>query len=429
MSTIVNSQHLILAGNGVGVSHDNTLSGNGTFESPLGALFPEVSHDSTLSGNGLTTPLTVNFPTILHDDTISGNGYTEALGALIPALNVNTDNTLTGDGNSTPLGLSSEQNLNKVTLGSTIVSSNKIQMMDNDGVVTVTPAQIRQWDSMTAADVVVNTATMSGDGTNELPLGIKNNAMLSGQYGSAYISNAGFEAQGQNNSIAKLGLTNYGSTPYLQLSNNSESETLYISDISRMKEAVNIKNSGDLWNGDFNRVYSALTAHNGITLVDASANDGSPTDFNNVYYQTQYYPSYSGISFATTPQAVFGGAKFRYIDYTSAGAQDSGTKFLLGGETLSHVTMTFNDTANFNLPWAGMSLWGQKDYVESITFVMPSNYSFESGTIQLKNKHGDSYYLTAESGCWYTVSKVYNDASDMTKFSWQLLNSGYSQSL
>jgi hypothetical protein len=113
----------------------------------LGALFPEVSHDSTLSGNGLTTPLTVNFPTILHDNTISGNGYTEALGALIPPLNVNTDNTLTGDGNSTPLGLSSEQTLNKVTLGSTVVSSNKIQMMDSDGVVTVTPTQIRQWDS------------------------------------------------------------------------------------------------------------------------------------------------------------------------------------------------------------------------------------------------------------------------------------------
>lgn len=155
MSTIVNSQHLILAGNGVGVSHDNTLSGNGTFESPLGALFPEVSHDSTLSGNGLTTPLTVNFPTILHDDTISGNGYTEALGALIPPLNVNTDNTLTGDGNSTPLGLSSEQNLNKVTLGSTIVSSNKIQMMDNDGVVTVTPTQIRQWDSNSSSPIPV----------------------------------------------------------------------------------------------------------------------------------------------------------------------------------------------------------------------------------------------------------------------------------
>ena len=429
MSTIVNSQHLILAGNGIGVSHDNTLSGNGTFESPLGALFPEVSHDSTLSGNGLSTPLTVNFPNILHDNTISGNGYTEALGALLPTLNVNTDNSLTGDGNSTPLGLSSEQNLNKVTLGSTIVSSNKIQMMDNNGAVTVTPTQIRQWDSMSAADVVINTATLSGNGTNELPLGIKNNAMISGQYGSASITNASFEVNGQNNSIAKLGVTNYGATPYLQLANNSDSETLYISDISRMKEAVSIRNSGDLWNGDFNRVYSALTAHNGITFVDATANDGSPNDFNNVYYPSEYFSSDSAISYVTTPQPAFGGAKFRYIDYTSAGAEDSGTKFLLGGETLSHVTMTFNDTANFNLPWAGMNFWGQKEYLESITFVMPSNYSFESGTIQLKNKHGDSYYLTAESGCWYTVSKVYNDNSDMTKFAWQLLDSGYSQPL
>lgn len=192
---------------------------------------------------------------------------------------------------------------------------------------------------------------------------------------------------------------------------------------------VVIKNSGELFGSEFNRAYSALTAHNGITLVDTTANDGSPTDFNNVYYQSQYFPSYSGISYVTTPQPTFGGAKVRYIDYTTTGVQDSGTKLLLGGETLSHVTMTFNDTANFNLPWVGMSFWGQKENVKSITFVMPYNYSFESGKIELKNNHGNSYYLTAESGCWYTVSRVYNDASDMTKFSWQLLDSGYSQPL
>lgn len=194
-------------------------------------------------------------------------------------------------------------------------------------------------------------------------------------------------------------------------------------------EDVVIKNSGELFGSTFNRAYSALTGHNGITLVDATANDGSPTNFNNVYYPSEYISSNSGISFVTTPQAAFGGAKFRFIDYTTAGVVESGTKFLLGGETLSHVTMTFNDTANFNLTWAGIGFWGQKENVRSITFVMPNNYTFESGKIELKNNHGNSYYLTAESGRWYTVSRVYDDASDMTKFSWQLLNSGYSMPL
>ena len=396
-----------------GIQHDDTLSGLGTLESPLGCIkddFTGVSTDNTISGDGLTSPLGV----------VGINSFTGVI----------TDNNLTGNGYDSALGLNSSVSASTFKAGNTTVTDNSITMSDTYGDTTITPTKIRTWDSMTGGGAsVITDGTLSGVGIATDPLGIKNGAVISGQYGSGTLYNSYITYQGQNNSVAKIGLTNYGATPYLQLSNNNDYATLYATDINNMKQAVIIKNSGELWGGEFNRAYSALNSHIGVTLVDATANDGSPTDFNNVYYQSQYYPSYSGISFVTTPQPTFGGANLRYIDYTSAGVQDSGTKFLLGGETLSHVTMTFNDTANFNLPWAGMSFWGQKENVRSITFVMPSNYSFESGKIELKNNHGNSYYLTAESGCWYTVSKVYTDNSDMTKFSWQLLNSGYSTPL
>lgn len=420
MGTIVNSQHLVLAGNGAGVVHDATLSGYGTFESPLGALFPEVSHDSTLSGNGLTTPLTVNFPTIQHDSTISGNGYTEPLGALIPDTAVVSDNSLTGNGTvSSPLGVSSELSLTKVTLGNTVVSSNKIQMMDSSGAVTVTPEQIRDWDSKTT-NLYVNTDNLSGNGSSALPLGIKNWAIISGSYGTASISNNDIHLSGQNSAQAKLALTNYGSTPYLELSNSGETATMNIYDVNRVKECLTIKHDYDMWGSEFNRTYSALSAHNGATLVDKSAVEQS----NDIYYPTKYYED-NYMIYTTMPIYRNGGADMYYTMYDENGVYDSGSKYLLGAETHTHHTYTMNiRTKNFQQTWAGLYAYGLRDYVNSFTFIMPSNNVFESGWIELKDASGDSCYLPCQSGCWYTVGKDYVDSQGSNYYEWKLLNSG-----
>lgn len=425
MGTIVNSQHLVLAGNGAGVVHDATLSGYGTFDSPLGALFPEVSHDSTLSGNGLTTPLTVNFPTIQHDNTISGNGYTEPLGALIPNTAVVSDNSLTGNGTvSSPLGVSSELSLTKLTLGNTVVSSNKIQMMDSSGAVTVTPEQIRDWDSKTT-NLYVNTDNLSGNGSNALPLGIKNWATIPGSYGTACISNNNIYLSGQNSAQAKLALTNYGSTPYLELSTSGETATMDIDDINRVKECLTIKHDYDMWGSEFNRNFSALTAHNGATLVDKSAvRDVSPVQSNDIYYPTKYYEN-DYMIYTTMPIYRNGGADMHYTMYNESGVYDSGSKYLLGAETHTHHTYSMNiRTKNFQQPWAGLTTFGLKDYVNSYTFIMPSNWIFESGWIEFKDASGESNYLPCYSGCWYTVGKEYAAESNSNYYTWKLLNSG-----
>ena len=180
MGTIVNSQHLVLGSNsGFSLHHDSTLSGNGTWTEPLGVLFPDVSHDSSMSGNGVSTPLSVNYPDINHDGTLSGNGYDEPLGVNFPETNLNLDSSLSGNGKTTPLGVNSVQNLDKVTLGNTVVSSNNIQMMDGDGVVNITPSSIRQWN---LGGNIVYDSNMSGIGSTAEPIGLNSSVQL--KYGT-----------------------------------------------------------------------------------------------------------------------------------------------------------------------------------------------------------------------------------------------------
>lgn len=67
-----------------GVTHDDTLSGNGLPESPLGCIkeTPELLIGDTLSGDGVNTPIDVVSPWtgVNHDSNLSGNGFDVDLG-------------------------------------------------------------------------------------------------------------------------------------------------------------------------------------------------------------------------------------------------------------------------------------------------------------------------------------------------------------
>lgn len=98
-----------------GVSHDNTLSGDGTDELPLGVItsgpaFTGVEHDETLSGNGTNeSPLgvTIDIPAftgVEHDTNLSGNGTQELpLGVADPIFLKNSTYSATYANNYTNL--------------------------------------------------------------------------------------------------------------------------------------------------------------------------------------------------------------------------------------------------------------------------------------------------------------------------------------
>ena len=96
----------------VAIAHDATLLGNGTNGAPLGVVAGTVAiaHDATLMGDGKTaTPLGVvpgSVP-IAHDGTLTGNGTTATpLGVVAGSVAITHDGTLTGSGTSgTPLGI------------------------------------------------------------------------------------------------------------------------------------------------------------------------------------------------------------------------------------------------------------------------------------------------------------------------------------
>lgn len=390
-----------------GIVHDDTLSGNGTNSSPLGCIndFSGVTTDSTISGDGVTQPLGIvgvtSFTGVIRDSNLSGDGY------------------------NSELGLNSSIATDEFIAGNTVMTDNLITMHDSYGDTTVTPTKIRLWDSMGTQGSVVTDNTLTGAGSPEQPLGLKNGATLSGNYGTAYISNYDIHLSGQNSAQAKLALTNYGSTPYLELSNSGETATMDIYDINRVKECLTIKHDYDMWGNEFNRTFSALSAHNGATLVDKSAaGDVSPVQSNDIYYPTKYYEN-DYMIYTTMPIYRNGGADMHYTMYNESGVYDSGSKYLLGAETHTHHTYSMNiRTKNFQQPWAGLTTFGLKDYVNSYTFIMPSNWIFESGWIELKDASGESNYLPCYSGCWYTVGKEYAAESNSNYYTWKLLNSG-----
>ena len=114
-----------------GIQHDETLSGLGTLESPLGCIkddFTGVSTDSTISGDGLNSPLGV----------VGINSFTGVI----------TDNNLTGNGYDSALGLNSSISADEFKAGNTTVTDNSITMSDTYGDTTVNPTKIRTWDAM-----------------------------------------------------------------------------------------------------------------------------------------------------------------------------------------------------------------------------------------------------------------------------------------
>lgn len=134
MSTIHTSNNTLLqAGTDpifTGIQHDETLSGLGTLESPLGCIkddFTGVSTDSTISGDGLNSPLGV----------VGINSFTGVI----------TDNNLTGNGYDSALGINSSVSASTFKAGNTTVTDNSITMSDTYGDTTITPTKIRTWDS------------------------------------------------------------------------------------------------------------------------------------------------------------------------------------------------------------------------------------------------------------------------------------------
>ena len=113
-----------------GIQHDETLSGLGTLESPLGCIkddFTGVSTDNTISGDGLNSPLGV----------VGINSFTGVI----------TDNNLTGNGYDSALGINSSISASTFKAGNTTVTDNSITMSDTYGDTTITPTKIRTWDS------------------------------------------------------------------------------------------------------------------------------------------------------------------------------------------------------------------------------------------------------------------------------------------
>ena len=99
-----------------GVTHDDTLSGNGLPESPLGCIkeTPELLIGDTLSGDGVNTPI----------DVVS------------PWTGVNHDSNLSGNGLDVDLGLSSALDLD----------SGSITFHDAEGSVIINATTIRNWN-------------------------------------------------------------------------------------------------------------------------------------------------------------------------------------------------------------------------------------------------------------------------------------------
>lgn len=113
-----------------GIQHDDTLSGLGTLESPLGCIkddFTGVSTDNTISGDGLNSPLGV----------VGINSFTGVI----------TDNNLTGNGYDSALGLNSSISADEFKAGNTTVTDNSVTMTDSYGTVEINPTKIRTWDS------------------------------------------------------------------------------------------------------------------------------------------------------------------------------------------------------------------------------------------------------------------------------------------
>ena len=114
-----------------GVSHDNTLSGDGTQELPLGVTidipaFTRVEHDTNLSGDGTQElPLGVADPILLKNSTYSAtyaNNYTNL---------ANTENTYF---NTTPSGVKVYKKENNNLISSAILNNKKLEFKgDQEG--------------------------------------------------------------------------------------------------------------------------------------------------------------------------------------------------------------------------------------------------------------------------------------------------------
>lgn len=114
-----------------GVSHDNTLSGDGTQELPLGVTidipaFTGVEHDTNLSGIGTNDlPLGVADPVLLKNSTYSAtyaNNYTNL---------ANTENTYF---NTTPSGVKVYNKNNSLLISSAVLNDKKLEFKgDQEG--------------------------------------------------------------------------------------------------------------------------------------------------------------------------------------------------------------------------------------------------------------------------------------------------------